>query len=505
MADTSEILRHILSDEKLMSSKLFQDKVYTDQPSIRRGSQISRPETPPEIKEMKAIAYTPEAYWKTSVWLFYTQGKFMENFSDVFDYSEDFVRYYPTYRDLTTEQLRGYFSRRTRLRAGETPPAPLPFVFMHAYELINGIGIGSPEDGYRKLMELRHVYGANDNSVKRYLSQWLTDYAVYYSIDPSLIKDSPDIEFDRFLLTLINWEDSSDEELWSAIFRLSSFPIAKSHFYETHKTLFRMTACRVFRSLSEFFRSKRKHSLVEKYFGQRTSDSCRLFDSAVFYDSKQVRSANYTINSIHSYWCVNGQWFCDMYRGSRGRNKNLGDLIRTVDSILRERSGSSHKTKPGDTTQNVIVTINKVIDELIEEKRRIKKQRVDIDVSKLGSIRRSADSTREKLLVDADEEAYKEETAEAPADTSAELTDITETATTDEALLDAAESAFLHALLYGDDWKAAAREYGTMPSLLSDSVNEKLFDIFGDTVIDCSSDVPELIEDYSDELKRIVG
>ena len=235
LSDASEILKHVLSDDKLRSSKLFQDMVFTDQPILRRGSQISRPETPPEIREMRSIAYTPEAYWKTSAWLFYTQGKFMENFSDVYDFSDDFVRYYPTYRDLTTEQLRGFFSWRTRIRSGETPPAPQPFIYMLAYEIINGIGVDEPVDGFHMLMKLRHDYGANDNAVKRYLSQWLTDYAVYYSIDPALIGDSPDIEFDRFLLTLINWEDCSDEDLWEAIFRLSSFPIAKSRFYESQK------------------------------------------------------------------------------------------------------------------------------------------------------------------------------------------------------------------------------------------------------------------------------
>ena len=44
-----------------------------------------------------------------------------------------------------------------------------------------------------------------------------------------------------------------------------------------------------------------------------------------------------------------------------------------------------------------------------------------------------------------------------------------------------------------------------MPSILADSINEKLFDFFGDTVIDMSTDVPELIEDYIDELQGFVS
>ena len=125
MSDVKDILESVLRDEKLLGSRAFRDKVYTDQPIIKRAPQIKTPETPQKIKDMKALAYTPEAYWKTSAWLFYTQGKFMEDYTDVYEYTADFVRCYQTYRDLETEQLRGYFSWRARLRRGEYPPAPL--------------------------------------------------------------------------------------------------------------------------------------------------------------------------------------------------------------------------------------------------------------------------------------------------------------------------------------------------------------------------------------------
>ena len=40
-----------------------------------------------------------------------------------------------------------------------------------------------------------------------------------------------------------------------------------------------------------------------------------------------------------------------------------------------------------------------------------------------------------------------------------------------------------------------------MLSVLVDGINEKLFDVFGDTVLD---DTPDVIEDYRDELKEIL-
>ena len=42
-------------------------------------------------------------------------------------------------------------------------------------------------------------------------------------------------------------------------------------------------------------------------------------------------------------------------------------------------------------------------------------------------------------------------------------------------------------------------------SVVADSVNEKLFDLIGDTAIIFDGDNPELIEDYIDELKGIIS
>ena len=57
MSDVKDILDSVLHDEKLLGSRAFRDKVYTDQPILKRASQIQTPETPQKIKDMKALAY----------------------------------------------------------------------------------------------------------------------------------------------------------------------------------------------------------------------------------------------------------------------------------------------------------------------------------------------------------------------------------------------------------------------------------------------------------------
>ena len=75
----------------------------------------------------------------------------------------------------------------------------------------------------------------------------------------------------------------------------------------------------------------------------------------------------------------------------------------------------------------------------------------------------------------------------------------------DMAGLTAVEYEFLRALLGGTDYRPLLREAGAMASVTVDAINEKLFDRFGDTVLLFDGEAPELIEDYIEELKGIIG
>ena len=70
--------------------------------------------------------------------------------------------------------------------------------------------------------------------------------------------------------------------------------------------------------------------------------------------------------------------------------------------------------------------------------------------------------------------------------------------------LDPGEMAYLRALLSGGDWKSAAKSAGKLPSLLNDSINTKLFDRFSDNVIGIIGDIPQIIEDYADDLALLL-
>lgn len=470
------------------------ETVYTDIPINHSISRPVQPETPQRIREMRSIAFTAEAQWKTSAWLFYTQGTMTADYEDDFPYDTSFVRYYPTYRDLTVPQLRGYFAWRTKLRHSEPPLLITPYLLLYTYELINCIGFTNPEDACRKLIGLSSLYPDAGQSYLSSLSEWITDFVVNYELPADIIADTPDMVFDRSLLTLTEYDKHSDDEIYCAIKTLSAYPVDESLFVMQYQEDFKEAAVASFRFLSDYFKDHRKNTLCDKYFGKPIRKQHQLFASAIFYNKHPLRNCDIMLDPIHRYTCTNGSWFCEKYYGNRRKNKSLGVFIRTLDSIMRERYGFRYKLADSGTTKNEINAINSALDWIEAVKLRKRAARVDIDLSLLGDIRRAADKTRDSLLVDE------------------ESTDIPDTPQTneavqqenDKALLTAAERVFLQALVDGSDHTEAARNAGSLPSLLADAINEKLFDEFGDTVIDFTGDEPVLIEDYTDDIRELL-
>ena len=162
---------------------------------------------------------------------------------------------------------------------------------------------------------------------------------------------------------------------------------------------------------------------------------------------------------------------------------------------MRDKNDFKYKIGFTGVSKTSVKLIQEEIDNFYDEKRRREALKIEIDLSKLGDIRKSADITREKLLVNEEEIC---EVIEAPQ--PVEVPDETYS----DSPLDCDERMFMAALLYGGSASEAAKKCGKMVSMLADSVNEKLFDIFSDTVIGFSGDEPYIIEDYTDELKEII-
>ena len=136
--------------EEGASGDAVTSRIYRDEP-IPRTAALLAGATPPEYREMRKLARSYSIYENSEAIIFYKQGKFMEEFEDDFDFGGEFVRYFPTYQAMNDRQLRGYFSWRTRVRRGIVEKTSLSFAFVYLYELLNQIGTGTPEEGFRRL------------------------------------------------------------------------------------------------------------------------------------------------------------------------------------------------------------------------------------------------------------------------------------------------------------------------------------------------------------------
>ena len=492
--DVRRLIETVLSDEKLKKSGNFSDKVYTDEPIIATAGQLSG-YVPPEIIEMRKLA---DSYNMTEAAIFYRQAQFMADYTDDCPYHGDFVRYFPTYRSMNTAQLRGYFTWRSKVRLGICEPAPLPFAFLYIYELLMLIGVKNPEEGYAELERFGGAYAEIFPQIERYLKCWKNDFVVYYGLDSSLLTDA---EYDEALLTLLNFRERSESDVLSAVLVFSSYPLGRSKFFEKYPEDTAKVICRVLGKLSDYFEKNRKKDLFTRLFGVKTTCISIMFSSAVFYDIKKYKDYEYKVNEIHRYTCKKGSWSCEMYYGGCSKNHELGDIVKTIESCLRDAFGF-RALKPALRAKSILNVIRKEIALYLEEKKKSEKPVISLDLSKLGDIRRSADITRDRLITEEDTEPETDEIKRAEKTPEKQDTAADENEPCDMLGLSDAEYAFLRALLYGQPYSDILRANATTALLLSDGVNEKLFDLFGDTVIEFSGDEPILIDDYTDELKE---
>ena len=70
--------------------------------------------------------------------------------------------------------------------------------------------------------------------------------------------------------------------------------------------------------------------------------------------------------------------------------------------------------------------------------------------------------------------------------------------------LTSAEAELLEALLAGADPSGALAQTGALPSVAVDCLNEKLFDVVGDAVIEFDGTVPVLVEDYHEDIEDLL-
>lgn len=473
----------------------FYGKIFKDEP-IRPRQEPPAERIPALIRTARSLENGTGNRWQSRESIFLKQAKLLALYEDDFVFQGSVVRYYPTYQSLSDQELRGYFAWRTKLRKGDVRKTSLSFAFLYIYELINQIGVSDPCDGYEKLIAFRDSYGALDDGILPYLNRWLPDYIVYYELDPALLADSSQAKYDRSISVLDSIRDREDGEVMEAIRFLAPKWLSRSRFYGENQADCDVVIPRVFRRICDHYASKTKKTMTEQFFGMRTEYPIRLFDAAVFCDPIKKRNREIAVDERCVYRCKNGLWTVTKHTAPLRPNTKLENILKTVDAVLREEWGYKYPIKYEAETKWLLKIIREEARGLLAEKKKAEAKKITIDYSQLAKIRREAAATQEKLTVE--EEMEAEDISPAPPEELPKETPIPGDSQP-ESPLSGPECRLLRCLLYGGDIGWVQSE-GYMLSVLVDSINEKLYETFMDSVLD---DTPELIEDYIEDLKEM--
>lgn len=170
-----------------------------------------------------------------------TESQFVVRARELVDHKETaslfvpFKSYWPTYGHMTGAQSRWYFFWRDEVRQGRYPKTDLSYIFLHVYELINGVGWDEPQDGYRQLNQLWEAYRDQYKRLDQYLGGWIADFSFVHHLDVPLsgiVARSRGLAGDLAELELMRCLTAAPEQLtFEVLTVMSDYDISKSKFY----------------------------------------------------------------------------------------------------------------------------------------------------------------------------------------------------------------------------------------------------------------------------------
>ena len=234
---------------------------------------------PQQIRQMRTISgYNNLDGTRSMESLFYQQGKYMENYTD--DFAENVLcgRSMPMYYNMKDNELRCYFAWRTLYRQGALPPAQNAFLLLYTYEMLNLIGVQTPEQAYTILGRLLNDYGEQFPSFRKSLVRWMPDFAAYYNLPPRI-----DDEKEAAEITVLRHSAHSPEELLSALDLLSKYHIRNSKLYLARPAEIAEILKAVYKALLTFYAEKKQLSYSSYLLGEQQRAEHLMFEGAVFY------------------------------------------------------------------------------------------------------------------------------------------------------------------------------------------------------------------------------
>lgn len=428
---------------------------------------------------------------------FYLQGKLVASYEDHYEGKQSFLRYYPTYHDLTVGQARTYFTWRTKIRQNIYEKISDSYAYIYLYELLNGIGIKDPEEGLDKLITFNKNYAQRFSpEIGAYLERWIRDYIVFYNInkanDTFFVKEQTN---DKKYEQLLYPDQFSNHEVAESLMKLSNYKISNCPLYKKNIEKFEHLLVLIWHKILDLRNDG--FDFFTSYIAYKNQMTIQLFSAAVFNHQLEPKTTSYEIDQIRKYFYdeEKNTWYCESYWGLTGQKSIMGNFLHEVDREIRLCFNLGRNLKPRKIEKHYLKAIRDGIKEYQIEEQKLKQPKIEFNLSQLSTIRADAAGTRDSLLTEEELQAEQEENKQ-----------IEEAVVDDEQEnygLSSEETTTITLLLKGKDLNKYLKGQHLMAAVIIDNINEKLFDEFGDNVIEFINDIPTVIEDYQEDLEAM--
>lgn len=440
-----------------------------------------------------------------------------------------FFAYIPQYRLLMPEQKRYYFWWREQLRTGKYIKTDFSYIFLYIYEIINLPELIPPEKGADMLIGVWLAYRDQYPKLDRYMSEWYCDYCLINrltpdtrlaSILPVLLENSTFREF--YVLPLENGYSRS------AIVRLfSNYNYRDSRYYLAKEP--KLIPCGLSedpQAAVEILREAyNKHIPTAFDFAIRSLTDTGVKPFADGFENPEATSKIVRDAYSGALCAYNVKRRIEIIYRTLTKSSELRlvitDMVKYSENKVRELLGVKARLSVQHLTSEIKAAINEYFAPYIHEKRERKLEKAEVSVpdyeryyeaeheilspERAAQIERDSWAVTEMLV----EDVFSDTDTE--SDISPQLLEKEEDKVlNDESIssdIPVEISAPLKVLLGSNgnrEFNIFAKNKKLMPEALCEKINEYMYDIIGDAVIEEKDDGFGLIDDYIENLKEIL-
>jgi len=396
---------------------------------------------------------------------------------------------------MSPPQTKWYFHWRGRVRRGEYAETDMAYIFLYAYEIINGIGWTGAQDGVNILLSLWEAYHSRFPRLDTYLTDWIVDLALATGLPPPIDRLAAGESGGRGIMDMILFERLCADPIalsFGQILRLSDYDPRQGKLYPQHAHVYEELLPNVLRLCDRWY-AKTGGARVVQALGPGASRAYDrvLFRSAVYDESLYGRVVRHRLHNVLD---------CERLRDFVTR------LCRFTENRARERLSVAGRLRGVSLDPSLEELLTRYIKQKLtpgEKKEPEESTGIVIDPEKVARLMEDSAELLGKMLEGASfvgEEPLEDDTPP-EEDHAAPLPESADPWEAFCASLTGVQREILRIMLAGGDERAAmaaANRAGTMPEPELDGINEVFQKHMGDLLVLGG----EISGYYTDELRE---